>query len=223
MSKEEAFDQVQHRFEWDAKNFDSIYRLESSPLSRAFNRVFRKAVFLRYDITFEQAGDVTGKAILDIGCGSGIYATDFARRGAARVLGVDFSGNMLELARAQAKEHKVEAVCEFRQQNFMEADFNEQFDVIIAMGVFDYLFDPEPFLCKMAKVSRGRVIASFPGHSLVREPARRLRYILTNRGDVHFYTEADVRKLADAAGFAKYEVIYKSASGGGFILVGDAK
>src|SRR6202041_2510353 len=93
--KDASRDEVRHRFEWDAENFDAIYRLERSRASRWFNQIFRKAVFQRYDITFAQAGDVAGKNILDIGCGSGVYAVDFARRGAKRVLGVDFSGNML--------------------------------------------------------------------------------------------------------------------------------
>src|SRR4051812_7146725 len=93
-SKDQTLDDVRHRFEWDAKNFDAIYRLEKSPVSRLFNKVFRKAVFQRYDVTFEKSGDLRGKSVLDIGCGSGIYAVDFARRGAKRVLGVDFSGNM---------------------------------------------------------------------------------------------------------------------------------
>src|SRR5580692_10853757 len=157
---EQDLDGVRHRFEWDAENFAAIYRLERSPWSRAVNRVFRKAVFQRYEITFREAGDVAGKSILDIGCGSGIYAVDFARRGAKRVLGVDFSGNMLRLAREEATRRGVDEICDFRQADFSEAAFDEAFDVAIAMGVFDYLPDPAPFLQKMASVTRGKVIAS---------------------------------------------------------------
>ena len=75
-------DTVRRRFERDAQSFDAIYRLERSPFLRWVNTTFRKAVFERYTITFEQAGDVTGKKILDVGCGSGVYSVDFARRGA---------------------------------------------------------------------------------------------------------------------------------------------
>jgi 2-polyprenyl-3-methyl-5-hydroxy-6-metoxy-1,4-benzoquinol methylase len=223
MTKDRSLDDVRHRFEWDAKNFDAIYRLERSPLSRWFNKMFRKAVFQRYEITFEKSGDLKGKSVLDIGCGSGIYSVDFARRGAKRVLGVDFSGNMLDLAREEAKKHGLSDTCEFRQQNFLDAadGLGEKFDVTIAIGVFDYLPDPIPFIKKMASVTRGRMIISIPGHSLVREHARRLRYRLTNRGDVHFYDEAEVRELVVAAGFAKHEIVRIHTSGTGFILVGD--
>ncbi len=73
---------VRRRFERDAQSFDAIYRLERSPFWRWVNTTFRKAVFERYTITFEQAGDVTDKKILDVGCGSGVYTVDL--RGAAR-------------------------------------------------------------------------------------------------------------------------------------------
>ena len=94
-SRTETF---RRRFEREAESFDAIYRLERSRLSRWFNRVVRKAIFERYEITFAEAGDVAGKAVLDVGCGSGVYAADFARRGARRVVGVDLSAGMLALA-----------------------------------------------------------------------------------------------------------------------------
>jgi 2-polyprenyl-3-methyl-5-hydroxy-6-metoxy-1,4-benzoquinol methylase len=221
MGKAQSLDEVRNRFEWDAKNFDAIYRLESSRVSRWLNMIFRKGIFQRYDITFEKAGDVTGKSVLDIGCGSGIYAVDFARRGAKRVLGVDFSANMLDLARAEAQRQGVGTACEFRHQNFLDANLDERFDVTIAMGVFDYLPDPTPFIQKMASATRGRMIISLPGHSLLREPARKLRYRLTRRGNVHFYDEADVRRLVRAVGLVEYEIMRVQSSGGGYILIGD--
>lgn len=48
----------------------------------------------------QAAGDVNGLAALDLGCGAGRYAQYLARWGAARVIGVDASAAMLELARA---------------------------------------------------------------------------------------------------------------------------
>ena len=81
---------VRRRFERDAQSFDAIYRVERSWFARRFNRIFRKAIFERYEITFAEAGDVTDMTVLDVGCGSGVYSADFARRGARRVVGVDF-------------------------------------------------------------------------------------------------------------------------------------
>ncbi len=213
-------DDVRRRFEREAESFDAIYRLERSRLSRWFNRVVRKAIFERYEITFAEAGDVAGRAVLDVGCGSGVYAADFARRGAGRVVGVDLSANMLALAQREAARQDVAERCEFRSGDFMGLPFDETFDYSVAMGVFDYLSEPAPFLARMASLTTSKVIASFPGHSLVRQPLRALRYRATGKGDVFFYSRADVASIADEAGLGDRRLIHVASSGGGFILVG---
>ena len=211
---------VQKRFERDAQSFDAIYRLERSPFWRLVNTTLRKAVFERYAITFERAGDVTGKNVLDVGCGSGVYSVDFARRGARRVVGVDFSANMLALARREAEQHEVADKCEFVQADFLELDPDETFDISIAMGVFDYVPDQVPFLRKMADLTTGKVIVAFPSHSLIREPARRLRYKLAAKGDVYLYGRDDVERIASEAGLRDWEIVRIDSSGGVFVLIG---
>ncbi len=211
---------VQRRFERDARSFDAIYRLERSPFWRLVNTTLRKAVFERYAITFERAGDVTGKNVLDVGCGSGVYSVDFARRGARRVVGVDFSENMLALARGEAEQHRVADRCEFVQADFLELDLEETFDISIAMGVFDYVPDQVPFLRKMAALTTGEVIVAFPSHSLIREPARRLRYKLAAKGDVYLYGKDDVERIAAEAGLRDWGIVRIASSGGVFVLIG---
>ncbi|MFE0458418.1 class I SAM-dependent methyltransferase [Kitasatospora sp. NPDC058965] len=44
-------------------------------------------------------GDVSGKSIIDLACGTGFYSREFKRRGAADVFGVDISGEMIAVAR----------------------------------------------------------------------------------------------------------------------------
>jgi ubiquinone/menaquinone biosynthesis C-methylase UbiE len=211
---------VQRRFERDARSFDAIYRLERSPFWRLVNTTLRKAVFERYAITFERAGDVTGKNVLDVGCGSGVYSVDFARRGARRVVGVDFSENMLALARGEAEQHRVADRCEFVQADFLELDLEETFDISIAMGVFDYVPEQVPFLRKMAALTTGKVIVAFPAHSLLCEPARRLRYRLAGKGEIFLYGHDDVARIAEEAGLEDWKIIRIDSSGGVYVLVG---
>lgn len=213
-------DTVRQRFEHEAQSFDAIYRLEHSLFSRWFNRTFRKAIFDRYNITFAQAGDVTNKAILDVGCGSGIYSVDFARRGARRVVGVDFSGNMLRLAQLEAARYNVADRCEFIQEDFMKLSTKDRFDISIAIGVFDYLPNPVPFLKKLISLTNETVIISFPGHSVIRKPLRELRYRFSGRGNVFFYHNGDVKRISTEAGLRDSEIIGINSSGTGFILVG---
>ena len=42
--------------------------------------------------------DLTGKSVLDIGCNSGFYSIEMKKRGAERVVGVDTSAWLAELA-----------------------------------------------------------------------------------------------------------------------------
>ncbi|MFF5807549.1 class I SAM-dependent methyltransferase [Streptomyces sp. NPDC012746] len=44
-------------------------------------------------------GDVSGKSVLDLACGTGFYSREFKRRGAADVFGVDISVEMIAAAR----------------------------------------------------------------------------------------------------------------------------
>ncbi|MFD5587714.1 class I SAM-dependent methyltransferase [Streptomyces sp. NPDC127063] len=44
-------------------------------------------------------GDVHGRSILDLACGTGFYSREFKRRGAGDVLGVDISAEMIAAAR----------------------------------------------------------------------------------------------------------------------------
>jgi 2-polyprenyl-3-methyl-5-hydroxy-6-metoxy-1,4-benzoquinol methylase len=214
-------DDVKHRFEWDAENFAAIYD-GSSRAGRWFQRLFRKAVFVRYQVAMAESGDIAGKSVLDIGCGSGVYCIELAKRGATRVLGIDFSESMLSIARDAARSHGVADRIEFISGEFMKHDFGEErFDLSIAMGVFDYLEQPAPFLAKMSALTRAKLVASFPRFSLVRGTARRLRYRLSGRGDVFYYSPREVERLARDARVAAHRLVRVDSSGGGVILVGD--
>jgi ubiquinone/menaquinone biosynthesis C-methylase UbiE len=50
-------------------------------------------------------GDVRGKSVLDLGCGEGFFARRFMELGATRVVGVDISPAMIELAQAEEREN----------------------------------------------------------------------------------------------------------------------
>jgi ubiquinone/menaquinone biosynthesis C-methylase UbiE len=57
---------------------------------------------LEKSLIFRYLGDVRGKRILDLGCGTGNYAIELARRGAI-VTGIDASMDMLDTAMEKAK------------------------------------------------------------------------------------------------------------------------
>lgn len=216
MQKELAF--VNRRFDRDAHSFAAIYQDDGNKLSKWFNKNFRKPIFERFDIALNTIGDARGKNIIDVGCGSGIYMLSLAEKGASRVVGVDFSNAMLNIAEEKIKDKGLANVCELQHGNFLETEFLEKFDYAIAMGVFDYLPDPVTFLQKLKSITSGKIIASFPCDSLVRGSLRKLRYLLTSRGSVYYYTRLQLNNLAQTVGFSHYELV-PIKTGKGFVLI----
>ena len=47
-------------------------------------------------------GDLRGRRVLEVGCGTGLFAAALSERAAAKVWAVDASPEMLAVARAQA-------------------------------------------------------------------------------------------------------------------------
>lgn len=85
--------------------------------------------------------DLSGRSVLDIGCNAGFYSIEMKRRGADRVLGIDFDPEYLEQARFAAEVSGVEI--EFRQLSVYDvAAIGERFDVVLFMGVLYHLRHP---------------------------------------------------------------------------------
>jgi len=62
-----------------AAEFDSIYSgTGKSAFARFLDRYFRRDIYQRFDWVMERAGDLRGRTVCDIGCGSGRYVTEFA-------------------------------------------------------------------------------------------------------------------------------------------------
>ena len=85
--------------------------------------------------------DLTGRTVLDIGCNGGFYSIEMKKRGAARVLGLDFDERYLEQARFAAEVTGQDI--EFRQMSVYDvAELGERFDVVLFMGVLYHLRHP---------------------------------------------------------------------------------
>lgn len=194
----ERAEDVKTYFTQRAQLFDALYEDEGL-LSRSFNQVFRRPMFLRYVHTLAALKELSGKRILDVGCGSGRYSVEIARKG-AHVVGVDFSEEMLRMARERAREGKVEDRTEFIAADFASwgKTTDQRFDASFAMGVLDYIEDAQGFIRTMASVSN-EVIISFPAPTPPRAPLRKLRYTLRNC-PIFFYKKPDIEALYRGAG-----------------------
>jgi tRNA (mo5U34)-methyltransferase len=102
--------------------------------------------------------DLSGQSVLDIGCNAGFYSFEMKRRGAARVLGIDHDETYLTQARF-ARDQLGMLDVEFRRLEAYDVDeLNEQFDLVIFMGVLYHLRHPLYALEKVAALVRGRLL-----------------------------------------------------------------
>lgn len=186
------FDRAAHRFE-------SIYENNKPAYQKAVDRVFRQVVVERFHLICSLAPVPGEWKVLDVGCGPGKYSVKLAELGAAKVVGVDVSDKMIELARAEADSRKLGAKCDFTVASFLDFSTQEKFEVIVATGYFDYLEDPLTHLKKMIRHSSGRLFLSFPKRWEVRVPIRKLRFFV-ERGYVRFYTKSLIQRLFRQAG-----------------------
>jgi 2-polyprenyl-3-methyl-5-hydroxy-6-metoxy-1,4-benzoquinol methylase len=190
-------DDVRQYFDQAAQRFDLIYREDKGPLQRLVDHLFRGVIHRRFQITLERCGDVSGQRVLDVGCGSGRYSVEFARRG-ANVLGLDISATMIEMADAAAAASGVSDRCRFEQAEFLSWTDPEPFDIGLAMGFFDYVTPASTFVQRLGEHVHGRVFCSFPVRWTLRSLPRWARLRLSGC-PVHFYGGAQVTALfADA-------------------------
>jgi ubiquinone/menaquinone biosynthesis C-methylase UbiE len=180
-------------FDRYAVDFDSIYGNDNRTFERVINRLFRRAMVVRYQKTMAGCQPVAGRTVVDIGCGSGHYSVALARAGAANVLGLDFAPGMLKIAQESAKRFGVEQRCVFALGDFLTYPISEPFDYAIVMGFMDYVSDPRPVIDRVFAITRRRAFFSFPKEGGPLAWQRKLRY--RSRCDLFLYREDRIRNL----------------------------
>ena len=197
---------VRAYFQSIASRFDALYSGERNKLLQIIDRLLRKDIYDRFELAFRECHDIEGCSVLDIGCGSGRYAIEFARRGAQRVVGIDFAPAMIELAISLSREVGVAGAIAFVCNDFLKVELSERFDYSVAMGFFDYTEHSEPYLRKMALMTAQKIVVSFPKDTFLRSTQRRIRYKLAGC-PVYFYKREDVERILSSLGMTSFKIV----------------
>lgn len=210
---------VQSYFQKSSKDFDSIYSPKKNIYQKLVDLLFHRVIEQRFKISFRELGSLTGKRILDVGCGSGRYLIEAAKRGASQLTGLDFADSMLELARQNLERAGCQNKARLVKQDFLHFSEPEKYDFLLAIGFFDYVDYPLAYLQKMKDLATEKLILSFPKKWTLRTLPRWIRLTLAGC-PVFFYDQKELKRLLADAKFSSYKLINLSRD---YITVIDLK
>jgi SAM-dependent methyltransferase len=100
---------------------------------------------------------LSAKTVIDFGCGEGADTVEIARRGAAKVIGIDIRQDALETATGKALAAGVADRCHFATTT------TEPADIVISVDAFEHFADPAQVLQTMSTLlkPKGEVLISF--------------------------------------------------------------
>ena len=203
-----APERVRNRFRQKARAFDDLYEDE-----RLLVRLLRPGLFRRRRLAVETVAAYDRPAVLDVGCGSGRIGEFALEAGAGAYVGIDFSEPMIELARRRLARFGDNVM--LITDDFLAAEFDRRFDVVLALGLFDYLPNPAAFATRMFELTDpgGCVVGSFPAWSLRKGPIRKIRYEWIGNCPIFNYTRSGLERLWRDAGYDRVEILAPGKSG----------
>ncbi len=113
-----------------------------------------------------------GKTVLDLGCAEGAIALEFARAGAAWVMGIELLQTHLDIARRLCKGVKaVHFICANLKEWSEAHPEPERFDIVLCLGIAHKLHDPTAFMRWCARSTRGLLLFRGPGRAGLKSSA----------------------------------------------------
>ena len=105
------------------------------------------------------AGVGIDSRVLDLGCGLGVMMPVYRDLGVSRVVGVDVSENMIELARERWAS---DSWAEFIAADAAELDLDERFDSVVIYNAYPHFMDRESLVrtCHRLLLDGGRFVVA---------------------------------------------------------------
>ena len=198
-------DPVVVHFDKTAQAFDKIYSGRKGFISRYLDRIFRWDMEERLMRTVEVVRNYPGATVLDIGAGSGRFIEPVIKAGASKIIAIEPAPKMIEVMQNLVSSVGISERVEIIQSTFLEVEFKNTFDITLAIGLYDYIKDPTPYLVKVKSITNEVMIASFPIAKTWRSHIRKIRLGL-QKCPVYYYTRNQINDLLKNTGYTSWEI-----------------
>ncbi len=157
---------------------------------------------LEMPTTLKLLGNIKGKEILDLGCGTGIYAKILTKRG-AKVKGIDISEEMIKIARKENPK------VEFKVGSMNKLPYrNKEFDIVLAALSISYLRDWNAVFKEVKRVLNDGGLFVFSTDNPVIESIKKIMYKGRKFRIIKDYFKEGLRKERWHNVGGKGEVVY---------------
>jgi len=136
------------------------------------------------------------KLILDVGCGTGLFAHKVSKLGPKQVLGIDFSKEAIDIAKKTHKNHNLQ------YQVLDVKKIKSKYDVIVSLGTLEHMDNPLKTLKILKKhlTKNGKIIVTSPNWTNPRGYILMTLWYLFNApitlADLHYQTPVDFQEYA---------------------------
>ena len=203
----------------------------NSNLKSFYNKVYKKGEEKHYT-SFVTKGTTTdemkevlkelswkNKTVLDVGCGTGLFAHEVSKLGPKQVLGIDFSKEAIEIAIRTHKNHNLQ------YQVLDVKEIKSRYDVIVSLGTLEHMDNPLKTLKILKKhlTKNGKIIVTSPNWTNPRGYVLMTLWYLFNApitlADLHYQTPVDFQNYAKKLSMSlKWRTIDRSWAHGEILI-----
>jgi len=162
-----------------------------------------------------------GKRVLDVGCGTGNFAREIAKKDAKYVLGIDYADEAIKIAEKNNKEKNLK----FKKLDVIKLD--EKFDIIVSIGTIEHMDNPIKIIKKLKSClnKNGKIILTTPNWTNPRGYVLMTLYFLFNApitlADLHYLTPNEHLKMAKKVNMKLKWRTIEASWGNGKIMIKD--